>query len=179
MKLNTAFKLSALAAALSVSVPALAAVQINGSSTGGFLNPAVTTSGGTGITLAGNTNVTGSLTVNGANVINASDLAAKADQTALDAEILAREDGDAAIRADIAAGITTGSLEVNGPVNVNTTESDVNFNIVNGNFNVNAVNSEEVQVTPTQQGSTFEIDTLGVPDTTIQIEYTDSYTRSV
>ncbi|MCA4780391.1 YadA C-terminal domain-containing protein [Acinetobacter towneri] len=117
---------------------------------------------------------------------NASDLAAlgtvvdgKANASDLAAEILARTQGDTDIRDEIAAGITTGSLEVNGPVNVYTTEDDVNFNIVNGNFNVNAVNSEEVQVTPTQQGSTFEVDTLGAPDTTIQIEYTDSYTRGV
>ncbi|MCA4787843.1 YadA C-terminal domain-containing protein [Acinetobacter towneri] len=250
MKLNTAFKLSALAAALSVSVPALAAVQINGNNNGypiggSYGIPALTATGsGNGITLNGSTNVVnGSLSVGGTNVMdaiaakanasdlaakaNASDLAAKANASDLAAlgtvvdgkanasdlaalgtvvdgkanasdlaalgtvvdgkanasdlaaEILARTQGDTDIRDEIAAGITTGSLEVNGPVNVYTTEDDVNFNIVNGNFNVNAVNSEEVQVTPTQQGSTFEVDTLGAPDTTIQIEYTDSYTRGV
>src|SRR5690606_12773675 len=162
----------------SVSVPVMAAVQINGNATpGGGPGAVITTYGSSGITLNGNTNVTGSLTVSGANVIDA--IVAKASTAALNDEISAREDGDTAIRDEIAAGITTGSLEVNGPVNVNTTESDVNFNIVNGNFNVNAVNSEELQVTPTQQGSTFQVDTLGEPDSTLPIAYTDSYTRGV
>lgn len=129
MKLNTAFKLSALAAALSVSVPALAAVQINGSSTGGFLNPAVTTSGGTGITLDGNTNVTGSLTATGIST-DAITLAGEDLATTLTDESArvntAIVDGDAATLASANAYTNTQVANVNSRMNqLNSRVDDV------------------------------------------------------
>ena len=127
MKLNTAFKLSALAAALSVSVPTLAAVQINGNNngnaTGGFFGtPAVTVAGsGNGISLNGDTNVTGSLTVSGANVIDA--IAAKASTAAL-------VDGDVATLAAANANTASTAATLRGEAAAETAR--VNTAIVDG-----------------------------------------------
>ena len=72
MKINTAFKLSALAAALSVSVPAFAATTISGTGfipvTGNNTGNSITLNAGTtvnGTLAAGNTTVTGDTTISG------------------------------------------------------------------------------------------------------------------
>ncbi len=133
MKLNTAFKLSALAAALSVSTVSIAGTFIN--TTGNvFFSPVP------GITLGGNTTVSGSLSVNGTDVLtaisNEATARAAADtqlQTNINSEATARAAADTAITDSIAAGVTTASLTVNGPsqLNGNLTVNGGASNILN------------------------------------------------
>ena len=213
MKINTAFKLSALAAALSVSVPAFAATTISGTGfipvTGNNTGNSITLNAGTtvngtlaagnttvGTLAAGNTTVTGDTTISGTltvgttNIVqaigdgdattlasansyadagdattlasansyadagdattlaSANSYADAGDATTLasansyadagDATTLASANsyadaGDAAITAGIATGVTTASLTVNGPsqLNGNLTVNGGASNILN------------------------------------------------
>ena len=116
MKLNTTFKLSALAAALSVSVPVFAATTISGQG----IFPVNGSVGGNSITLNAPTTVNGTLTVGGTNVINAisaeeatreaADVALNdrvdAVDTKVDAGLAAAADDRQAIRGEAAAEST-------------------------------------------------------------------------
>ena len=168
MKINTAFKLSALAAALSVSVPAFAATTISGTGfipvTGNNTGNSITLNAGTtvngtlaagnttvGTLAAGNTTVTGDTTISGTltvgttNIVqaigdgdattlaSANSYADAGDATTLASANSYADAGDAAITAGIATGVTTASLTVNGPsqLNGNLTVNGGASNILN------------------------------------------------
>jgi len=187
MKLNTAFKLSALAAALSVSATSFAGTNIN---TSGSVSPTF----GTNINLNGNTTVAGNLSVNGTDVLvaisNEVTARAAADtqlqtninseatarvaadtqlQTNINSEATARAAADTAITDSIAAGVTTASLTVNGPSQLN---GEVTVNNVKSTQTIDVVGTPAT--TPTF-GADANSD--GRPDTLIQTkEQTDAVT---
>ncbi len=178
MKLNTAFKLSALAAALSVSVPTLAAVQINGNNngnaTGGFFGtPAVTVAGsGNGISLNGDTNVTGSLTVSGANVIDA--IAAKASTAAL-------VDGDVATLAAANANTASTAATLRGEAAAETAR--VNTAIVDGDVaTLAAANANTASTAATLRGEaaaeTARVNTAIVDGDVATLTAANAYTNT-
>ena len=153
MKINTAFKLSALAAALSVSVPAFAATTISGTGfipvTGNNTGNSITLNAGTtvngtlaagnttvGTLAAGNTTVTGDTTISGTLTVGTTNIVqaiGDGDATTLASANSYADAGDAAITAGIATGVTTASLTVNGPsqLNGNLTVNGGASNILN------------------------------------------------
>ena len=153
MKINTAFKLSALAAALSVSVPAFAATTISGTGfipvTGNNTGNSITLNAGTtvngtlaagnttvGSLAAGNTTVTGDTTISGTLTVGTTNIVqaiGDGDATTLASANSYADAGDAAITAGIATGVTTASLTVNGPsqLNGNLTVNGGASNILN------------------------------------------------